>query len=128
MWEVFIILGVPPAHYVGLVEWVSSIYTRSRGTHNYCLYIYPSSDYGPLITFVHVIFFLSWSQLHIQNGDAPLATAAEYGHTQTAQRLLEAGANVNHQNKVMTMTVEIHVYSHVIKQDKMMYSCYYNYS
>ena len=38
----------------------------------------------------------------LQYGTVPLGTAAENGNTETVKRLLEAGANVNHQDKVMT--------------------------
>ena len=38
----------------------------------------------------------------LQYGAVPLGVAAAKGHTETVQRLLEAGANVDHQNKVMT--------------------------
>ena len=38
-----------------------------------------------------------------QYGDVPLGIAAGKGHTETVQRLLELGANPNHQNKVVMM-------------------------
>ena len=40
----------------------------------------------------------------LQYGAVPLEVAAQKGHTETVQRLLKAGANFNHQNKVMTHT------------------------
>ena len=38
-----------------------------------------------------------------QSGNVPLGIAAVKGHTETVQRLLELGADPNHQNKVVMM-------------------------
>ena len=54
--------------------------------------------------YIHGKCFLSSlvSYSLLQYGNVPLGIAASEGHTETVQRLLEAGANVNHQDKVMT--------------------------
>ena len=54
--------------------------------------------------------------LFIKYGSVPLGTAAKKGHTKTAQRLLELGANPNHQNKVITdCHIIIMDYTHTIR-------------
>ena len=48
--------------------------------------------------------FLIISFSLIQSGDVPLGKAAKEGHTEIVDILLKAGANVNHKNKVITIT------------------------
>ena len=43
---------------------------------------------------------------HTQYGSVPLGIAAENGHTETVQRLLELGANIDQQNKVKFLIKE----------------------
>ena len=40
--------------------------------------------------------------IFIKYGSVPLGIAASKGHTETVQRLLELGANPNHQDKVIS--------------------------
>ena len=40
---------------------------------------------------------------YVKMGDVPLGIAAQMGHVQTVERLLQAKANINHQNKVYTL-------------------------
>ena len=56
----------------------------------YCREVVHSSEY-PFTSFSCVL----------QYGAVPLEVAAQNGHTETVQRLLEAGANVNHHAKVV---------------------------
>ena len=49
----------------------------------------------------------------IQYSIVPLEVTAGKGHTKTVQRLLEAGAYVNYQNKVMTTVLTVYVTSSI---------------
>ena len=53
------------------------------------------------VSLLHESFFCCLF-IFIKYGGVPLGTAAAKGHTETVQRLMELGANPNHQNKVIT--------------------------
>lgn len=40
---------------------------------------------------------------YVKVGDVPLGIAAQMGHVQTVERLLQAKANINYQNEVCTL-------------------------
>ena len=44
-----------------------------------------------------------FSSPHLQEGGVPLGIAAQKGHLQVVQKLIQGGGNVNYQNKVMTI-------------------------
>ena len=47
---------------------------------------------------------------NVKDGFAPLGMAAQQGHLQTVQSLLQAGANINHQAEVTINYVALYLY------------------
>ena len=50
---------------------------------------------------------LSYSHTLIQGKSVPLGIASQYGHHEVVEMLLNAGAKINHRNKVMSMHLGI---------------------
>ena len=93
--NVLVIMSIAHAQSIFMPMNVRPVYCH----HSFVSYARPSG----------LLARLQVSICHIQYGSVPLGIAAGEGYTKIVQRLLEAGANVSYQNKVMAFILHFSV-------------------